>query len=376
MVLLIGNYAADRQQSMQRFATMMLRGLTSAGVAAELIAPKERLGRFNVAGHFVTKWLGYIDKFVFFPTRLKRQMRRASLVHICDHSNAMYSRQVKSAPVVVTCHDLLAVRGALGEDTDCPASATGKFLQRWILRGLASASVIACDSRATRHDAERLVRRQNGRPQLEYVPLALSHPYHQLPPNEVSRRLREIAAIPPDAEFVLHVGSNSPRKNRETVLRVFARVANEWNGLLVFAGTGAAPHLRQIARDLKINDRIIDVPDASNELLEALYNRATALLYPSRFEGFGWPIIEAQACGCPVICSDREPMLEVSGGAALVHDVADEEGFAADLLRLTNPQERAAWSARGLQNAQRFSAEKMVARYIELYRELTPAIAL
>ena len=374
MVLLIGNYAADRQQSMQRFAMMMLLGLTSAGVTAELVAPKQRLGRFKFGGAFLAKWLAYIDKFVFFPRELKRQVRRASVVHICDHSNAMYARRVKKAPTIVTCHDLLAVRGALGEETDCPASPTGKQLQRWILRGLRRASIVACDSAATLQDAQRLVRTDDGKPRLEHVRLALSYPYHQLAPEEVLLRLREVSTLATGAEFILHVGYNLRRKNRAAVLRIFARVASQWNGLLVFAGDPATPQLRDSARDLGINERIIDVPDASNELLAALYTRATALLYPSRFEGFGWPIIEAQACGCPVICSDREPMREVCGGAALLRDVNDEEGFAADLLRLTNPQERAKWSERGLQNAHRYNREEMIARYIELYRELSPGL--
>jgi glycosyltransferase involved in cell wall biosynthesis len=67
-------------------------------------------------------------------------------------------------------------------------------------------------------------------------------------------------------------------------------------------------------------------------------------------------------------------MNEVSGGAALLREVDDEEGFAADLVRLTNPGERTKWSERGLQNAQRYNREEMIARYIELYRELAPAL--
>jgi hypothetical protein len=136
MVLLIGNYPPDRQQSMQRFAMMMLDGLIAAGVPAELIQPQPFFGRFRPANGFVAKWLAYIDKFVLFPRNLRRKLKAApALVHICDHSNAMYAKQIRGLPVVSTCHDLLAVRGALGEQTDCPASATGKLLQRWILSG-------------------------------------------------------------------------------------------------------------------------------------------------------------------------------------------------------------------------------------------------
>ena len=110
--------------------------------------------------------------------------------------------------------------------------------------------------------------------------------------------------------------------------------------MLVFAGEPLSDELRSLARQLGVSDRVVEVPDATSELLEALYNCATALLFPSTFEGFGWPIAEAHACGCPVICTDREPMTEVAGMPALIHDVEDEAGFAADLLRLTKPEER------------------------------------
>ena len=120
----------------------------------------------------------------------------------------------------------------------------------------------------------------------------------------------------------------------------------QWNGLLVFAGEPLSDALRSLGRQLDVLDRVVEVPDATSELLEALYNCATALLFPSTFEGFGWPIVEAHACGCPVICTDREPMTEVAGDAGLTHPVENESGFAADLLRLNDPAERERWSAK------------------------------
>src|SRR5437868_9780744 len=195
-ILLIGNYPLERQQSMERFAMMMLDGLTAAGIPAAVIRPRPFLGRFRFAGGFVAKWLAYLDKFVLFRTTLAWEIRaRPALIHICDHSNAMYARAIRDVPVVVTCHDLLAVRGALGEATDCPASATGKFLQRWIVRGLESATAIACVSRATLSDAQRLVRTRQAKPVLEQITQGLNYPYRVLPTDEVRARLGKFPAI-------------------------------------------------------------------------------------------------------------------------------------------------------------------------------------
>jgi glycosyltransferase involved in cell wall biosynthesis len=374
MILLVGNYPLDRQQSMQRFATMMLDGLAAAGVPAELIQPQPFFGHFRSAGGFVAKWLGYIDKFVFFRRQLRKRIAAgADLIHVCDHSNAMYAKWIHEVPVVVTCHDLLAVRGALGESTDCPATVTGKVLQRWIVSGLEHAALVVCDSKATLTDAQRLVTRKSGTPRLATVTLGLSYPYRKLPPVEARGRLDASSFIDSDAPFVLHVGSNLRRKNREGVLRIFARCKEQWNGWLVFAGEPLTESLRSLGRKLGVADRIVEVPETPNDLLEALYNCATALLFPSTCEGFGWPIAEAHACGCPVICTEREPMIEVAGSAALTRQIDDEAGFAADLLRLTNWAERERFSLKALENARRFSTARMISEYRELYRALAPA---
>jgi glycosyltransferase involved in cell wall biosynthesis len=370
MVLLIGNYPADQQQSMLRFAEMMRRGLTSKGIRVELIQPQPVLGRILFAGHFVAKWLGYLDKFLLFPRQLRRHLAGCDLVHICDHSNAMYCGWISNRPVVVSCHDLLAVRGALGEVPDAPASAAGKYLQRWVVSGLRKATAIACASTATLRDALRIVRQEDGSPQLSRIYLGNSHSYRRISPEGVRQLLASVQGLLPDHPFVLHVGSNLRMKNREGVLRIFALTKNQWQGQLVFAGLKLTPALRSLGKELGVLERVVEVEGPDNDLLEALYNGALALLYPSRFEGFGWPIIEAQACGCPVICANREPMSEVAGEAGLTSEVGDEAAMARSLLSLTDPTERARWSEKSLQNVRRFDAEEMVAHYIALYRAL------
>lgn len=371
MVLLIGNYKPDQQQSMQRFNAMMLHGLTAAGIPAELVRPEPVLGKIKLLGTFAAKWLAYIDKYIFFPGKLRRKLLlQPALVHICDHSNAVYARNCKPHKILITCHDLLAVRGALGEQTDCPASVTGRILQRWILNGLRQADAIACASRATADDAERLVARGHDRPRISVLPMGLNYRYRRLPREISHARLATIDKFNADLPFALHVGSNLRRKNRDGVLRIFARCKDKWNGRLVFAGDLLDGHLMSLAQELGISERITQLENPESEILEALYNCATALIYPSRFEGFGWPVIEAQACGCPVICANSGPLPEAASDAGLFHDADDEEGFASNLLRLTDPQQRAGWSERSLHNAERFSSEKMIAQYIDLYRTL------
>jgi glycosyltransferase involved in cell wall biosynthesis len=370
MVLLIGNFPADQQQSMQRFSQMMLRELRTLGIAAELICPGAHFVRIVPAPFdFIRKWVGYIDKLIVFPRRL-RKLRGVELIHICDHSNAIYAKHFPNVPVVVTCHDLLAVRGALGEETDCPASWTGKILQRWILAGLRRVSAVACVSRATEADAVRLLGTKEKAPSITVIENGLNYDYRPLPEDEVRSRLARLSQLKLDRPFVLHVGSHLRRKNRAGVVRIFARTKDHWNAQLVFAGDRLSNDLWRQASALGVADRIVEIVSADSELLEALYNQAHALLFPSRFEGFGWPIAEAQVCGCPVLCRDAAPMSEVAGGAAFLRDIADEDGFAEDLLRLRDPATREKYRELGLQSAKRFSAKRMAEQYLSLYRQL------
>ena len=173
-------------------------------------------------------------------------------------------------------------------------------------------------------------------------------------------------------DFVLTVGSGLRRKNRDGVLRIFARIKDRWPaGKLVFAGEALSDDLRILAASLGLTARLVEIVLPSDAVLEALYNRARALLFPSRFEGFGWPVIEAQACGCPVLCSDAGSLGEVAGEGAFVRAAGDEEAFAQELARLVaDDATRARWTELGHRNAARFTADAMLDQYERLYDEL------
>jgi glycosyltransferase involved in cell wall biosynthesis len=375
----VGNYSLDAQESMQRFAHVMFEGLRRGGCHVELLVPPVIFGRWaNATTRGLGKWFGYIDKYLVFPFRLRSAMKARTkatgervVAHICDHSNSVYTRWTSGVPVVVTCHDLLAVRGALGEQTDCPASFMGRQLQRWIVQGLVRASVIVSVSRATGRDVERIVGPAARGQRRCVVHMGLNHGYRQLEASVVETRLEESSLQ--RNPYILHVGSNLRRKNREGVLRIFARVAERWNGLVVFAGEPLSEEIWALAHALRIHQRVVEVSKPDTSLMEALYNGATALVFPSRFEGFGWPIIEAQASGCPVICSNAGPLPEVAGDGGIVCPLDNEDAFASAILRLRESAERELWIRRGLSNATEFTTERMIDGYLAAYDSLEVA---
>jgi len=366
-VLLVGNYEFDGSTSMQIWANTLQRELLQLGVDAKLIAPKPILGRLRPSSSGLGKWLGYCDRFLFFPQALRAAASQADVLHICDHGSAMYALRLTNIPVIVTCHDMHAVLGAVGEVPDCPASALGRILQSWICRGLRRADCVACVSNATLADAQRLLGKRTN---LRVVLNALNYPFRQLSTDETERRLARIPGL--DQPFILHVGSNLTRKNREGAMRAFALASDGIDLRLVFAGQALGPGLIRLADQLHIRGRISSVVKPGIEVIEALYNRALALIFPSRYEGFGWPPIEAQACGCPVVASNIPPLLEAVGQSALLHSVGDEQGMASSIRRLAaDPDYCQEVRRRGLENVRsRFQTLRMMNEYMSLYEEL------
>ena len=375
-VLLVGNYAPDKQESMQRFSAMLETELRALGHDVRTVRPLPRFNRRGAGAAGVAKWLGYADKFLWFPALLKRAARHADIVHICDHSNAPYAKYCGQTPHLVTCHDVLAIVSALGLVPQNPTGATGKLLQRFILRGLNRAQFVACDSEKTR---EQLLEVSTLAPaQLDKVLVGFNYPYSPMPALQSAPLLRallpqiagEAGAIKP---YILHVGGNQWYKNRQGVLKIYGELRElmgEQTPALVMAGKAFTGAMNALVEQLNLND-VHAVCDVSNEQLRALYSRAQLLVFPSLAEGFGWPIIEAQACGCRVLTTGAAPMNEVGGDAAFYADAHDKTEFARVIKSLLeqNSTERAASVERSLNNIERFDPRVMAQRYAQIYRE-------
>jgi glycosyltransferase involved in cell wall biosynthesis len=372
-VILLANYSNDRQESMQRFAELFASELPKRNIAVEVIRPEVRMGKLKRSGHGLGKWLGYVDKFLLFPRELRRRMARwqpGEVLHICDHSNAVYTREGSQVPHLVTCHDLLAVRSARGEIPENRTGASGRAYQNLILNGLSGARYVTCVSGQTRDDLLRLTKLRAEQVSVTYN--GLNYPYAPMPREAAMARVAKI--VPPERagrNFILHVGGNQWYKNRSGVVRIYHEANKRDPGMpdLCLVGKKWPESLRNEIAALGLAGRIMEITDCSNEDLRALYSAADLFLFPSLMEGFGWPIIEAQACGTRVVTSNVAPMTEIGGEAALYVDprnheqagraVADALGEGAAALRVRVEA--------GFRNAARFSTESMMDGYVAEY---------
>jgi glycosyltransferase involved in cell wall biosynthesis len=386
-VLLIANYRLDEQQSMARAADLLENGLRSRGKEVYVVRPEPLFGLLAKRIPGLAKWLAYLDKYLLFPFSLMRWARKCALVHIVDHSNAIYLFWLLSAKVVVTCNDLLAVRSALGEIPEHQTGFTGRLLQKWVLAGLRRADHIVCISEATKVDVLRLT----GKPEKE-----VSTIYFGLGPAfdaELQKRLNEKAAraatrasaerysgrgtelrelvstianamsqdIP--GPYLLHVGGNTWYKNRRGVLDIYLEVRRRLGKLapnLIIIG----PALETGIEGVRFFQRVTD------EMLAKLYRNAELLLFPSLYEGFGWPVVEANACGCPAVVSRIAPLIEAGGNAATLisdpRDINEAADCVIEVLR-SDPFTRRNLQEAGYVNACRFSLQHMITQYLELY---------
>jgi glycosyltransferase involved in cell wall biosynthesis len=249
---------------------------------------------------------------------------------------------------------------------------TMKFSSRWYYRVFGARAARSCrmiitDSQASRRDLLQALQLPSERVQALYP--GLSAGFRQFHDEALFAQVRRKYGLP--QKFILFVGTLEPRKNLPRLLDAFCRLK---------ARHQFAPDLVIVGRRGWISDPILagiresrffncihltgHVPDGD---LAALYNMARLLAFPSRYEGFGLPALEAMACGCPVVTSNRGALFEVTAGAAAYCDPGDTGSIAEAILRAASDE---AWRARVIAQGFRRAADFSWRRYAEQFLKL------
>ncbi|RME45048.1 MAG: glycosyltransferase family 1 protein [Chloroflexi bacterium] len=261
-----------------------------------------------------------------------------------------------TTPTVVTVHDLIpivlpAYRG----------SALVRAYTRLVAAGARRADAVIADSEHSKRDIVTHLRID---PQQVFViPLAVGPEFRPAPAESVAQVRRQYS-LPP--RYVLYLGGFDQRKNVGTLLRAFAELrtgALRGSDLrLVVAGrlpardTSFAPDPQRLASELGIEDAVIFPGWIEEDDKPALYTGAELFVFPSRYEGFGLPVLEAMACGTPVVTSNTSSLPEIVGDAGLTLDPNDASTLAEGMWQvLRDPDRRQAMREAGLRQAGRFS---------------------
>jgi len=230
-------------------------------------------------------------------------------------------------------------------------------------RAVKGATRLIADSAFTQRDLIAELPGAAGR--VDVVPLGVSEIFSRTPAPPASGLGLSSSIFHLSSPYLLCVANRKPHKNLLAAIEVLSNLAPTHRTLrMVFAGE-RFPAWKQTmarARELNVEDRIVDLDAVSDETLHALYANAAVYLHPSRYEGFGFPILEAMASGAPVVASNATSIPEVAGRAAALVDPDDIEAMTAAVARLLDSRaERERASAAGRRQAALFSWSRTAA---------------
>lgn len=278
------------------------------------------------------------------------------------HSPDFVLPPVRRARTIVTVHDLSFLRYP-----ECAARGLVEYLSAVVPRSLQRADLILADSAWTRQDLIEMLRIPAEK--IVVVPAGVGPEYHPISDQAALTAVRERYNLP--RRFILHVGTLEPRKNLIRLMEALRAIAAREPELCLVLVGGKGWLYEDIfasVERLGLTGKVVFPGYIAEADLPAVYNLAAVLAYPSLYEGFGIPPLEAMACGVPVVSSNSSSLPEVVGDAAVLVDPADSAALAAALLRtLSDSQLRQTLRARGLARAAAFSwpaaAEKLLDAY-------------
>lgn len=271
-------------------------------------------------------------------------------------------------PSVVTIYDLIGLRFPQ------TLSWRGRMFYRLAMAlAVRTATAIITISESTRADLMRVYRLPPD--QIRVTPLAAG-PHFRPQPSATIAAMRERYGLP--ARYVLYLGSHKPHKNLERLVCAWRRVLHKAPDIaadvsLVIAGHADARYdqVRRFVTDHGLDARVRFLPNVPDADLPALYSGAAVFAFPSYYEGFGLPALEAMACGTPVLCASVSSLPEVVGDAALTVDPFSAHAIAEGLiLLLGSPDMRNTLRERGLRRARSFSWRRTALETLRVYEEV------
>jgi len=330
--------------SMERVGEELQRALHALGEpAARLQWPLPRVARRASGAHRALNVDRAFGRFGLYPARLAAQLRAHRLFHLVDHSYSHLAWLLPPGRTGVYCHDLDAYRAGLpGAPADVEPWRRALAKLQW--EGLRRAAVVFCSTEVT---AAELARHGIPRARVVVAPFGTGPEFAPEGPTvpEVAAMLSRLDGRP----YLLHVGSGAPRKRLDRLFALFARLR------------AAVPALQLVQHGAPREALPTPLPDGAWSTgaplqpagLAQLYRGAAAVVQPSDAEGFALPVLEALACGAPVVASDLPTVREV-GGAEVQFVPADDleawaRALAPHLLSPPRPAERArraAWAGR------------------------------
>ncbi|WP_272063719.1 glycosyltransferase family 4 protein [Oscillatoria sp. CS-180] len=316
----------------------------------------------------------YYKRYWHYPSSFQQQT--ADIFHIVDHSDGHLIPWLKQSgkTVVITCHDLINLVQPQMYRGLSLAPAISMNTWRWSVHRMQNADhVITVSSNTARDVVQHL---KVAPTSITTVPNAVSSDFRPLPRAEIAA-FRQQHNLPPEMFCLLNVGSNNPRKNVSAVLQVM-KILKERQKPVHFwkAGSNFDAEQYEFIDTHQLRDCISYLGKPDDSMLVKLYNSADVLLAPSLYEGFGLTVLEAMACGTPVITSNVSSLPEVAGDAAVTVGPTDYPSMATAVEHLRQDAEfRQHLIDAGLERVKAFTWLNTAEQVAQVYQHVEQSIS-
>jgi glycosyltransferase involved in cell wall biosynthesis len=290
------------------------------------------------------------------------------------HSPCLTAPLTHACPLVITIHDMIWLFPQQYSRSK-KTSLHWKLMEWYQIKipHIASrrAAAIITVSQLSKDDIVKHLGVDPGRIHVTYE--AVSSFFRQVGDPAQTRSVRTKYGL--DSKFILAIGSSDPRKNIETLVNAYALLPEElkaeYHLAIVWTASVLATSISKIIQDLGISRFIHFLYQVPNEDLVFLYNEASLFVFPSLYEGFGLPILEAMACGTPVIAANTSSIPEVAGDAALMVEARDTTGIAGTMAKVLSDNKLASELVeKGLKRNATFSWEKCARETLMIYNQV------
>lgn len=368
--------------SMPRFHAMLLEGMRKRGHRVHTFTARPKFHSLPAPAG-LKKWLGYVDQFLIFPKEVKRHMKllpNNTLFVFTDNALGPWVPLAAHMPHVIHCHDFMAQQAAVGEISEQKLKWTGRQYQRMIRNGYSSGLNFISGSENTRQALLKFLPQPPKVCELVYNGLHTRFEIYE--PQYARTVVSEHFGMNLMNGYLLHVGGNQWYKNRQGVIEIY----DEWRKItstplpLLLIGLEPSESIRATYKASPYKHDIHFISNADNKMVNMAYSAATVFLFPSKAEGFGWPIAEAMASGCPVVTTDEAPMTEVAGNAGFFiprrpqgnrnHEWAKNAGLVIERIVGFTPVEREKAVRAGIINAMRFDTDTALNRIEDIYLKI------
>lgn len=372
---------------MPRYTRWLQEGMAKRGHTTEVWSPAPFFIRLPTPNTF-KKWLGYLDQYLVFPRWVKKKVKHLSadtLFVFADHALGPWVPLVAKRLHLIHCHDFLAQQSALGQIPENKTGWTGRQYQSYIRNGYKMGKNFISVSYKTQQDLHHF---------LGYTPHVSEVVYNGVNPlynltdcTDARQQLASRIKTTIEYGYLLHVGGNQWYKNRKSIILLYNAWRSQTNLPLPLLLIGEKPDafLLETYSASAYQKDIYFLHGLEDIYVKYAYAGATAFLFPSLAEGFGWPIAEAMACGCLVITTSCPPMNEVGADAAfylekMPSDKTEVKAWAqrsASIIESVvqlSAMERQQAVIRGLDSVRRFDSNKALDCIEFIYKSiLTPA---